>query len=113
MPAITYASPDYKPSSNAISNFANQNMPSNSELFGMIIPPTEQQQFQQQQQEEANSDMMMEDDYTDEDESLQTPSYMNCYSSYIPTDVGEDLEDGGYTGQLERGWSEMFSEMNY
>ncbi|KAG2200270.1 hypothetical protein INT46_000464 [Mucor plumbeus] len=112
MPAITYASPDYKPSSNAISNFANQNMHSNSVLFGTITPPTEQQQFQQQQQEEVSNDMIMEDDYTDEDESLQTPSYMNHYSSYISTDVGEDVEDGGYTGQLERGWSEMFNEMN-
>jgi len=84
-----------------------------SALCGMITPPAEQQQLPlQTQQVEGNADVMMvDDDYTDEDESLQTPSYMNCYSSYITTDIGDDLESGGYTGQLERGWSEMFNEM--
>lgn len=116
MPAITYASPDYKPSPNAIANFANSSMdttPTGS--CGMITPPSEQQQQLplQTQHTESNADVMMvDDDYTDEDESLQTPSYMNCYNSYITTDVGDDLESGGYTGQLERGWSEMFNEMN-
>ncbi|KAL9559391.1 hypothetical protein MBANPS3_000466 [Mucor bainieri] len=116
MPAITYASPDYKPSPNAIANFANSSMdvtPSAS-CGGMITPPAEQQQLPSQtQQVQSHADVMMvDDDYTDEDESLQTPSYMNCYSSYITTDIGDDLENGGYTGQLERGWSEMFNELN-
>lgn len=115
MPAITYASPDYKPSPNAIANFANSSRETTpSPTCGMITPPAEQQQLLlQTQQVESNADVMMvDDDYTDEDESLQTPSYMNCYSSYIATDIGDDLENGGYTGQLERGWSEMFNEMN-
>ncbi|KAL7320413.1 hypothetical protein PS15m_000305 [Mucor circinelloides] len=115
MPAITYASPDYKPSPNAIANFANSSMDITSPAsFGMITPPTEQQPLPLQMQETVNNAdvVMVDDDYTDEDESLQTPSYMNCYSSYITTDIGEDVENGGYTGQLERGWSEMFNEMN-
>lgn len=116
MPAITYASPDYKPSPNATANFANSSMDASpSGSCGMITPPSEQQQQLplQMQHMETNADVMMvDDDYTDEDESLQTPSYMNCYHSYITTAIGDDLEDGGYTGQLERGWSEMFNEMN-
>ncbi|GAN07954.1 hypothetical protein MAM1_0183d07459 [Mucor ambiguus] len=115
MPTITYASPDYRPSTNAIANFANSNMDTApAASCGMITPPAELQQLQlQTQQAHSNADVMMvDDDYTDEDESLQTPSYMNCYSSYIATDIGDDLEDGGYTGQLERGWSEMFNELN-
>lgn len=54
--------------------------------------------------------MMIYDDLTDEEESLKTPCNTNY--DYIPTDLGEDVENGGYTGQLERGWSEMFNEYN-
>ncbi|KAI7903987.1 uncharacterized protein BX663DRAFT_505998 [Cokeromyces recurvatus] len=59
----------------------------------------------------ADDIMMIEDDYTDEDELLQTPSYMNSYFNYIPVDTEDDLENGGFTGQLELGWSEMYYDM--
>ncbi|KAI8087034.1 uncharacterized protein B0P05DRAFT_533437 [Gilbertella persicaria] len=54
----------------------------------------------------TNEDMMEEDILTDEEESLKTPSYH-------PIDLEDegDLENGGYIGQLERGWSQMFREM--
>lgn len=87
MPAITYASPDYKPnfilSASATANMANTPSP-------------------------MMEDTVMEDDYTDEDEVLQTPSSMSC-SEFIPHDVGQDLDQGGYTGSLELGWSEMYN----
>lgn len=53
--------------------------------------------------------VMMEDEYTDEDEVLATPSATAV--RYIAYDVGDDLDEGGYIGSLERGWSEMFNEM--
>lgn len=53
--------------------------------------------------------VMMEDEYTDEDEVLATPSATAV--RYIAYDVGDDLDEGGFIGSLERGWSEMFNEM--
>lgn len=53
--------------------------------------------------------VMMEDDFTDEDDVLKTPSATAV--RYIAYDVGGDLDEGGYIGSLERGWSEMFNEM--
>ncbi|KAI8645953.1 hypothetical protein BD408DRAFT_480221 [Parasitella parasitica] len=110
MHVTTHASFNYTPSPNAIANFANQSMGTNPALFGMITPPAEH--LQQLQSQEEHDISMMEEDYTDEDESLQTPSYMNNYNSCMATDVEEDIDDG-YIGQLEGGWSEMFSFMDY
>lgn len=54
--------------------------------------------------------MMIDDDLTDEEESLKTPCNTNY--DYIPTDLGENVDDGGYSGQLESGWSDMYNEYN-
>ncbi|KAI8991837.1 hypothetical protein BDF20DRAFT_909561 [Mycotypha africana] len=59
--------------------------------------------------------MMLEDDSntTDDDENLKTPSHMDCSNDnndYLQFDTGDDLEDGGYTGQLERGWHDLYSD---
>ncbi|CEP09338.1 hypothetical protein [Parasitella parasitica] len=110
VPVTTHASMHYTPSPNAVGDFANHNTRTSLTTFGMITPPAERQHQLQPQEEHDIS--MMDEEYTDEDETLQTPSYMNGYSSYMITDAEED-SDSGYIGQLEGGWSEMFSEMDY
>lgn len=93
MPGITFASPDYKPnfqlSANATANRAN--------IISERTPLPMVEDI-----------MMTEEDFTDEDEVLQTPSYMSSYSTYMIQDVGQDLDKGGYTGSLELGWNEMY-----
>jgi hypothetical protein len=52
--------------------------------------------------------VIVEDEFTDED--AQTPSSIDFYNNtyYIPI---EDLDKGGFTGQLELGWSDMYYDM--
>lgn len=103
MPAITYASPDYKPFQ--LSAYATANMGHSYNHY--YTPPTSDiAPINICEQEDT---AMEEDDSTDEDEVLQTP--MACFPSYIPHDVEIDIDQGGFTGSLERGWSEMFNEM--
>lgn len=88
-PTATSVSPDYKPSfkvsANAIANMANTPSP-------MV------------------EDTVMEEDYTDEDEVLQTPVSMSC-TDFIPQSIDLDLDQGGFTGSLELGWSEMYNDL--
>lgn len=59
--------------------------------------------------EELSEDAtMIEDALTDEEESLNTPSYQPIELS---TEDEGDIENGGCIGQLERGWNQLFREM--
>jgi hypothetical protein len=107
MPAITYALPDYKPfqlSANATANMGHTLI---ANYYNTPSQPMTTVTAKSSAEEEEDAEM--EDDSTDEEDILQTP--MTCFTSYIPHDIGIDIDQGGFTGSLERGWSEIFNEM--